>query len=196
MTREELTDWWRLYVRTLAGLLEAAEGAPGAQPPPNVLQQVQQLQREALFLHIRCARALARARPAAGCPVRSQQCCRACFANLACAMAAHLQCPLPTALAWHRAVWWAGAGIAWAWCVVVWQSVAEQPHPSGAWRRAAVTNATSVKHFVANGVVDPAANVPEAPCTPAAWWPVRTPGPAAAATDCYHTARGLLRLWQ
>ncbi|KAK9835310.1 hypothetical protein WJX81_000781 [Elliptochloris bilobata] len=90
MTREELTDWWRLYVRTLAGLLEAAEGAPGAQPPPDVLQQVQQLQREALFLHI----------------------------------------------------------------------------------RAAVTNANSVKHFVANGVVDPSASVPEAPCTPAAWWPI------------------------
>ena len=74
MTREELTDWWRLYVRTLAGLLEAAEGAPGAQPPPNVLQQVQQLQREALFLHIRCARVLA----AAGCSVHGPQCCPTC----------------------------------------------------------------------------------------------------------------------
>ena len=70
-------------------------------------------------------------------------------------------------------------------------SVAE--HPCGAWRRAAVTNATSVKHFVANGVVDPSANVPEAPCTPAAWWPVRD-ARTAAATDCYHPARGLLRM--
>ena len=79
MTREELTDWWRLYVRTLAGLLEAAEGTPGVQPPPNVLQQVQQLQREALFLHIRCARVLARALPAALCSVHGPQCCPARF---------------------------------------------------------------------------------------------------------------------
>ncbi len=66
MTRDELADWWRLYVRTLAGLLELVEGA-GAAAPPDALQQLQQLQREALFLHIRCgAPAAARAgRPAA-----------------------------------------------------------------------------------------------------------------------------------
>lgn len=55
MTREELADWWRLYVSKLAGLLESVEGAAGAQPAPDVMQQLQQLQREALFLHIRCS---------------------------------------------------------------------------------------------------------------------------------------------
>ena len=64
MTRDELADWWRLYVRTLAGLLELVEGA-GAAAPPDALQQLQQLQREALFLHIRCG---APAAARAGCP--------------------------------------------------------------------------------------------------------------------------------
>lgn len=40
-------------------------------------------------------------------------------------------------------------------------------------RRAAVTNASAVKHFVARGVVDLAASVSDAPSSPAAWWSVR-----------------------
>jgi hypothetical protein len=54
MSREELADWWRLYVRALAGLLDAAS-APDAPPPADVVTQIQTLQGEALFLHIRCA---------------------------------------------------------------------------------------------------------------------------------------------
>ena len=40
-------------------------------------------------------------------------------------------------------------------------------------RRAAVSNASAVKHFVARGVVDLAASVSDAPSSPAAWWSVR-----------------------
>lgn len=50
-----------------------------------------------------------------------------------------------------------------------------------------MTNATSVKHFVACGVVDPSTSVPDAPSTPAAWWPVRRPN--AAPTLCWVLVR-------
>lgn len=55
MAREELAEWWRLYVGMLAGLLGALDAASSSQPPMDVLQQIQTLQREALLLHVRHA---------------------------------------------------------------------------------------------------------------------------------------------
>lgn len=55
MKREELAEWWRLYVRMLAALLGALDAAHSSPPPVDVLQQIEVLQREALLLHVRRA---------------------------------------------------------------------------------------------------------------------------------------------
>lgn len=52
MSEDDLARYWSNYVKELAVLLVAVEGAPD--PPPTVLARVQELvQRELLFLYIR-----------------------------------------------------------------------------------------------------------------------------------------------
>jgi hypothetical protein len=170
MTRDELADWWRLYVRTLAGLLELVEGA-GAAAPPDALQQLQQLQREALFLHIRCGPpAAARAGPPASALLGAARRRRErpgqvgdAAARTVCGAASPRLPPRATRLPAARPDQ-PGAGLGRARA-----------------RRAAVTNANSVKHFVARGVVDASAAVPDAPSSPAGWYPVRARRPGARA---------------
>ena len=53
MTEKDLARTWSQYVKELAVLLVAVEGRD---PPPEVLERIQALvQRELLFLYIRCA---------------------------------------------------------------------------------------------------------------------------------------------
>ena len=55
LTREELAEWWKLYVAALDKQLSAADaGAPDAAPPPDAASQLVTLQREALSLLTRC----------------------------------------------------------------------------------------------------------------------------------------------
>ena len=57
MTEDDMAYWWNLYIGKLTGLLAAADARTGGPPPPDTARRIQALQREALFLHIRCARA-------------------------------------------------------------------------------------------------------------------------------------------
>jgi len=53
MTERDLARLWSQYVKELAVLLVLADGP---QPPPEVVERVQELvQRELLLLYIRCA---------------------------------------------------------------------------------------------------------------------------------------------
>ena len=54
MTEDDMAHWWNLYIDKLTGLLAAADARP-AGPLPDTARRIQALQREALFLHIRCA---------------------------------------------------------------------------------------------------------------------------------------------
>lgn len=55
LTREELAEWWKLYVAAVDKQLSAADAAaPDAAPAPDAAAQLATLQREALSLLTRC----------------------------------------------------------------------------------------------------------------------------------------------
>ena len=59
LTREELAEWWKLYVAALDKQLSAADGAaPDTAPAPDAASQLAMLQREALSLLTRCCPSL------------------------------------------------------------------------------------------------------------------------------------------
>ena len=60
MTEDDMAHWWNLYIDKLTGLLAAADARPQG-PLPDTARRIQALQREALFLHIRCVLARCRA---------------------------------------------------------------------------------------------------------------------------------------